>query len=256
VLFIHSLSCDGLFPSSTELWELSTSSVAVNDWLTLPAFHQYRTDPGPLVTRFHKGTSGGARSDVLDGSVQAVTRSARPISGDSEISPGGGVGAVAPRPGARRWRTATPGRPGLLVTRSVDDLDRNPNISLPLSLGAVRAQDIHLTRAAGAPCEVGRHLTPSETGVRDTSPPLTRCQGHLSPSHAASSGPLAGASVPRQTCPSHCKLVLVDQVIKNLSICTHLGGGLWTVTSESESAASGLSGASQAGSQTLSGASQ
>ena len=60
-------------------------SVAVNKQPTLPASHQYRTDPGPLVTRLHKGTSGGARSDVLDGSVQTVTRSARPISGDSEI---------------------------------------------------------------------------------------------------------------------------------------------------------------------------
>ena len=51
--------------------------------------------------------------------------------GDSEISPGGGVGgrpgAVAPRPGARSWRRATPGRPGLTLTRSVDLLDRNPN---------------------------------------------------------------------------------------------------------------------------------
>ena len=51
--------------------------------------------------------------------------------GDSEISPGGGVGgrpgAVAPRPRARSWRRATPGRPGLTLTRSVDLLDRNPN---------------------------------------------------------------------------------------------------------------------------------
>jgi hypothetical protein len=63
------------------------------------------------------------------------------MAGDSEMSAAAGVGfaravaprpgpgAVAPRPGpgARRWRRATPGWPGLTPTRSVDELDSNPN---------------------------------------------------------------------------------------------------------------------------------
>jgi hypothetical protein len=77
---------------------------------------QYRTDPSPLVAWFHKGTSGGAMSDILDDSVQTVSRSALPISGDSEIFPGGGVcrllvpWLLVPRPaaGVQRFR-ADPG---------------------------------------------------------------------------------------------------------------------------------------------------
>jgi hypothetical protein len=40
------------------------------------------------------------------------------------------AGAVAPRPWARGWRRATPGWPGLCLTRSVGELDRNPNTLL------------------------------------------------------------------------------------------------------------------------------
>jgi hypothetical protein len=32
-------------------WALSTLAVAVDKWLTLPASHPYRTDPGPLGVR-------------------------------------------------------------------------------------------------------------------------------------------------------------------------------------------------------------
>jgi hypothetical protein len=78
-------------------------------------------------------STGGARSEVLDGSVQAVTRSARPISGNSES---GGVGRLPVRwllvPGrgavdaVERIR-ADRGCLRLEQSRSVDGLDRNPN---------------------------------------------------------------------------------------------------------------------------------
>jgi hypothetical protein len=110
-------------------WELSTSSVAVSNQLTLPASHQYSTNPGPLVTRFHKGTSGGARSDVLDGSVDDSECPAhiRRLGHLPRRRRRSTAGAVAPRPGARSRRRATPGCPGLSLTSSVDDLDRSPN---------------------------------------------------------------------------------------------------------------------------------
>jgi hypothetical protein len=42
------------------------------------------------------------------------------------------TGAVAPRPGARSWPRcrATPGRPGLTLSRSVDELDRSPRANV------------------------------------------------------------------------------------------------------------------------------
>ena len=98
------------------------------------AFLKICSAESPLAFVEFKKTALRPQNTEFKLTLLVSSRSALPVTRRS--APGGGVsgrpGAVAPRPGARSWRRrATPGRPGLTLTRSVDELDRNPNTPGP-----------------------------------------------------------------------------------------------------------------------------